>query len=105
MLALTSSLLGIANKPLFAFGNCCFLFLMQIYHNFHFVVTQFGFGVITGTNGSDDLHVKLEICLRKTAMQRVAPLHAQYRIPLIIKYSVNLFVLFSPPTENAEVHF
>lgn len=75
------------------FASWNVLFLMQIYHDFHFVVAWFALGAVTGTNRSADLHVKLEIRFSKAALPRAAPRCAQHRITLITGYSENLFSL------------
>lgn len=85
--------LNLPGKAVFAFASSYVLFLMQIYHDFHFVVAWFGLGAVTGTNGSADLHVKLEIRSSKAALPRAAPRCAQHRITLITGYSANLFSL------------
>lgn len=91
MFPLTS--LGLLANLYLPFASSNVLFLMQIYHDFHFVVAWFGLGAVTGTNGSADLHVKLEIRFSKAALPRAAPRCAQHRITLITGYSANLFSL------------
>lgn len=88
-----SASLGLLANLYLPFASSNVLFLMQIYHDFHFVVAWFGLGAVTGTNGSADLHVKLEIRFSKAALLRAAARCAQHRITLITGYSANLFSL------------
>lgn len=85
--------LGLLANLCLPFASPDVLFLMQIYHDFHFVVARFGLGAVTGTNRSADLHVRLEIRLSKAALPRAAPRCAQHRITLITGNSENLFSL------------
>lgn len=85
--------LGLLANLCLPFASSDVLFLMQISHDFHFVVACFGLGAVTGTNRSADLHVRLEIRFSKAALPRAAPRCAQHRITLITGYSENLFSL------------
>lgn len=81
-----------AGKPVLAFFKFRWV-LVQIYHDFHIVVAWFRLGAVTGTNGSTDLHVKLEIRFGKAALPRAVARCALHRITLITGYSANLFSL------------
>lgn len=91
MFPLTS--LGLLANPYLPFCKLKCVVLVQIYHDFHFVVARSGLGAVAGTNGSADLHVKLEIRFGKAALPRAVPRCAQHRITLITGYSANLFSL------------
>lgn len=82
MLVSASLLTGVADTPLFAFCHSWCTIFNVVLPSFPFCANP-----VTGTNGNDDLHEKLKM-FYKTAVQRVAPLHAWYRITLIIRYLV-----------------